>query len=220
MRELLALFIPAVSVYIYIILSSIEYGVSLFHLFPGILKNARITKHYIQPVFEVTNVFLVFTIVSIFSFFPKANAQLGINLLVPIFLGLLFLGLRNVCMLLIFYGSNERKLINLLFFFSSFITPLLLSTTFIYMLTGQVQNLFFSSLTISLYCFVIVSILLITSAFFQFYAKEKKENIFFQRFVMATIVLFLLSFLSLLMTANITIPYIFSNTVTILIFYL
>src|SRR5579872_1834986 len=139
MIQFISLLIPSISIFIYMILSSIEFGTSFFQLNPNILIDDTILKKYIQPVWEVTNVFLVFAIVSIFTFFPGATYYLGTNLLVPISLGLTVLGLRGLFLMIIYYKDSKKHIIKFLFFLTSFIAPVLLSNIFIYFLTGSIN---------------------------------------------------------------------------------
>ena len=168
MIQFISFLIPALFLYIYIILSSIEFGSAIVQLFPNIAGGKINLKKYIQPVWEVTNVFLVFTIISLFTFFPGATYYFGTNLLVPVFIGLIFLGLRALCMMLIFYGNIQNIFVNILFLITSFLAPITLSNAYIYILTGRPSLFFTSLLSISLDLIIIFSIILISGSFFRF----------------------------------------------------
>ena len=173
MKEIISLIIPAIFLYIYIIFSSIEFGASVFRVFPKLIQNDKLIANYIQPVWEVTNVFLVFVIVSLFTFFPGATFYFGTYLLTPFSLGLFFLGLRAVCMLYIFYGSLRNRLVDIFFMLSSFLTPIILSNVFIFMLTGNVSMLYYSFLSLSLSLLIFFTIILVSSTFFYHLNSEK-----------------------------------------------
>ncbi len=193
MYQLLAALIPLVFLYAYMLFTSIEYGTSFFLLFPKILRNDILLKQAISPIWETTNVFLVFTIICIFTFFPKSTYFFGTNLIVPLLIAFLFLGVRSACMLFLFYGDMDSKLIRIVFFLSCFLAPLFFSSGFVYMITGNTTNLFLQNLNLPIYALVLSNILLISGSFYQFYSKNKSDFHLLRRILSFSYVIFVLS---------------------------
>jgi len=217
MFELIGIIIPLVFLSIYMIGSSIEFGASFFLLFPTILHDERILTKYLQPVWEVTNVFLVFTIICLFTFFPKSSFFLGTNLIIPLFLFLLLMGIRAACMLGIFYAGTKSLLVRYLFFLSCFGAPMILSTAFVYIITGDSSHLFTSSLSFPLYSLVASSILLISSTFFQWLYPRKNSKSALSRVIGISLIAVVGSSVGLLSILMGTSPWMFSNILLVVL---
>ncbi len=218
MRELISIIIPALFLFIYGILSSIEFGISIFQRFPNILKDNTSIKTYVQPIWEVTNVFLVFTIVSLFTFFPSSSFFFGTHLLLPLFIGMLFLGLRSLCMIYIIYGNYQKKIINTLFLCCSFLAPISLANSYIYIVTGESTQFFITPLAIAISLYIICSILLISSSFFQYYNKTERDNKKLEKFVFNASIGFYFSFLILIRLLHVNARYLFLHNTNNYIF--
>jgi cytochrome d ubiquinol oxidase subunit II len=72
----------------YVIVASIDFGAGFFNAYSVFVGKqhilTKIIQRYLSPVWEVTNVFLVFFFVGIIGFFPKTAFYYGTTLLVPL----------------------------------------------------------------------------------------------------------------------------------------
>lgn len=112
----------------YIVLTSVEFGSSLFLLFPRLVAGQDIfLTQFLSPVWEVNNVFLVGFIVSIIAFFPGFIPWFAVVLFTPICLFLIASGFRILLVLVFFYSSFERLqrlfIVRALFAVSAFAGP-------------------------------------------------------------------------------------------------
>jgi cytochrome bd ubiquinol oxidase subunit II len=83
----------------YVIVASIDFGAGFFNAYSLITgKNhilSKVIKRYLSPVWEITNVFLVFFFVGIVGFFPQTAFYYGTILLVPASVALILLAIRG-----------------------------------------------------------------------------------------------------------------------------
>ena len=125
--ETLAYALPILSLYVYMVLSSVEFGASIFRLWPKLLRRPEVVSTYLNPIWEATNVFLVYFVICLMTFFPKASGRLGTDLLWVVFPALAFFSLRVIGMLLIYYGEIRSRIADGLLFAGSFLTPMTFS---------------------------------------------------------------------------------------------
>ena len=97
----------------YVIIASIDFGAGFFNAY-SLFRNkdhvlASIIKRYLSPVWEVTNVFLVFFFVGIVGFFPQTAFYYGTLLLVPVSISLVLLAIRGSYYAFESYGSTGHK---------------------------------------------------------------------------------------------------------------
>lgn len=86
--------------YGYLIVASIDFGAGFFSYYS--LKKTgkknhiiqKIIERYLSPVWEVTNVFLVFFFVGLVGFFPDAAYYYGTALLIPGSIAIVLLAIR------------------------------------------------------------------------------------------------------------------------------
>ena len=205
MNPITAFIVPCVFLYAYLILSSIEFGASLFVLFPKLLEDDQLLKKYLNPVFETTNVFLVFFIVSLMTFFPGANLAFS-ALISVLFWALAVLGIRMACLLYIFFAEANNQWVHLLFLLSSFFAPAILSLAYVYMLTGAVGPVI-SWLLLFLVGTVWSSIVMIASSFFGLL--QNQANPALSILLRISTVVFFISAICFILSCP---PYIFGNT--------
>lgn len=83
----------------YVIVASIDFGAGFFNAYSLWRGNthilSKIIKRYLSPVWEITNVFLVFFFVGIVGFFPETANYYGTVLLVPGSIALMLLAIRG-----------------------------------------------------------------------------------------------------------------------------
>lgn len=138
MIEYLAAILPLGSLFIYAVLLSIECGAAIFVSVPELLGSKELVRAYINPVWETTNVFLIFAFVSIIAFFPGALPAWGRALIVPFFAFLAFMGLRAIGMLYFFYKGGKNRAMKLLFLVAALGAPAVLAGGILpYLLTGN-----------------------------------------------------------------------------------
>lgn len=175
--EFIALAIIMLFIAAYIILSSIEFGASLFRLIPHALKGKQTVERYMGPVWEATNVFLVFALVFLFNFFPTAAANFGTHLLVPLFVTLLIFAVRITLTLIYFYSDYRHRLLDWLLLIVCFLGPIVFSSVFVFALSGPGVALFSSPLALSIDALVITTILLVSSSFFHYFERQADNHI-------------------------------------------
>ena len=210
MNATLAFIIPSVFLFAYLLLSSIEFGAPIFLVWPKLLNNKSIIRGYINPVWETTNVFLVYFTESLFAFFPQSSFYLGVNLLSVLNTTLAIFGIRIVCMLLIFYANLENKLINFLILASNFTGPVIFSLVYIFALTGTWKDYFPSWTYLTLALLVTSTIIMVSSNFFS-YRLQKSQSKSLRNLTNISVALFIISFLAFFWTITNRLPYLISN---------
>ena len=83
----------------YVIVASIDFGAGFFNAYSVLIGKdqilANIIKRYLSPVWEITNVFLVFFFVGMVGFFPQTAYYYGTILLVPVSISLILIAIRG-----------------------------------------------------------------------------------------------------------------------------
>ena len=171
----------------YVIVGSIDFGAGFFNAYSLITGKqhilSNIIQRYLSPVWEVTNVFLVFFFVGIIGFFPKTAFYYGTTLLVPAGIALILLGIRGSYYAFETYGSRGHKGYSFMYGLSGLLLPASLSTVltiseggFIEMINGSpsldYNALFISPLTWSIVALSLASVLYISAVFLTWYANK------------------------------------------------
>lgn len=208
MKEILVLVIPTFSLFLYILLSSIEFGLSFFVLFPRFIQYKNTINEYLNPIWETTSVFLVFSLTSLFACFPGATAKWGTDLFTITFIVLAVFGLRIICILFRQYSSIKSRVIDTLYFLLSFIIPVLFSLILLYFFTGSWKNYIEKPLFLWIALTSITYILTMASAFFRAYTK----NELLTQITRISGTLFLLISTIFLIEISFSLPYLFENT--------
>ncbi|MEK3976575.1 cytochrome d ubiquinol oxidase subunit II [Psychrobacillus sp. FSL K6-2684] len=171
----------------YVIVGSIDFGAGFFNAYSLITGKqhilSNIIQRYLSPVWEVTNVFLVFFFVGIIGFFPKTAFYYGTTLLVPAGIALILLGIRGSYYAFETYGSRGHKGYSFMYGLSGLLLPASLSTVltiseggFIEMINGSpsldYNALFISPLTWSIVALSLTSVLYISAVFLTWYANK------------------------------------------------
>lgn len=171
----------------YVIVASIDFGAGFFNAY-SVLTNrsdilSKIIKRYLSPVWEVTNVFLVFFFVGMVGFFPQSAFYYGTVLLIPVSISLILLAVRGAYYAFESYGVSGHKGYATAYGIAGLLIPASLSVVltiseggFIEMVDGQprldYQLLFTSPLTWSIVVLSIVAVLHISSVFLTWYSRE------------------------------------------------
>jgi cytochrome d ubiquinol oxidase subunit II len=176
--------------YGYLIVASIDFGAGFFSYYSYRTKKEHviqnIIKRYLSPVWEVTNVFLIFFIVGIVGFFPDTAYYYGTALLVPGSVAIILLAIRGSYYVFSTYGTKNRQIYVFLYGATGLLIPASLSTVltiseggFIEIQNGKVvlqyDKLFFSLYSWSVVLLAIVSVLYISAMFLTFYAAKAKD---------------------------------------------
>ncbi|MBU8907898.1 cytochrome d ubiquinol oxidase subunit II [Desertibacillus haloalkaliphilus] len=188
--ELIGITILWIFLYGYVIVASIDFGAGFFHFFSKLTNRNHRADHliqrYLSPVWEVTNVFLVFFFVGIVAFFPETAFYFGTALLVPMSVTLLLLIFRGSYYAFGTYGANERLFYSFLYGSTGLLIPASLSVVltvagggYIVVEHGEVSLLTTKLLTSpyswSVIILAIVSVLFISATFLSNYASKARD---------------------------------------------
>ncbi len=96
----------------YFLLASIDFGAGFYHLLslrrPEGEGVRRAIHSYVNPRWEVTNVFLVMIVVGAAAFFPGLVGVLGTVLLIPVSLVAIVFAIRGAFLVFEYYGGEGR----------------------------------------------------------------------------------------------------------------
>ncbi|PTM59320.1 cytochrome d ubiquinol oxidase subunit II [Desmospora activa] len=186
--ELIGITVLWTFLYGYLIVASIDFGAGFFSYYSVLTKKEhlinRIIDRYLSPVWEVTNVFLVFFFVGIVGFFPDTAYYYGTALLLPGGVALLLLSIRGSFYAFANYGARKSRTSLFLYGVTGLFIPASLSTVLTISeggfiektATGEVRFLawefFTSPYSWSVVFLALVSILFISASFLTYYASQ------------------------------------------------
>src|SRR5699024_1269297 len=97
----------------YVIVAPLHFGAVFFNAYSECRGKqhilSKVIQRYLSPVWEVTNVFLVFFFVGIVGFFPSSAFYYGTTLLVPVSFAIILLAIRGSYYAFETYGSRGHK---------------------------------------------------------------------------------------------------------------
>ncbi|HEY4600010.1 MAG TPA: cytochrome d ubiquinol oxidase subunit II [Cerasibacillus sp.] len=175
----------------YTMIASIDFGAGFFNAYSEFTGKehilSMIIQRYLSPVWEVTNVFLVFFFVGIVGFFPKTAFYYGTTLLVPVGIAVILLGIRGAYYAFATYGKTEQKRYTFLYGASGLLLPASLSIVFtiseggfVSIVNGEPQlnywTLFTSPLTWGIVILSITALLYISAVFLTWYAAQAQDE--------------------------------------------
>ena len=175
----------------YIVVGAIDFGAGFFNAYSLLTGKQRILtkviQRYLSPVWEVTNVFLVFFFVGIIGFFPKTAFYYGTTLLVPVSIGVVLLAIRGSYYAFETYGARGHKGYSFMYGLAGLLIPASLSIVltiseggFIDMVDGSpvldYWVLFTSPLTWSIVVLSISATLYISAVFLTWYANKAEDR--------------------------------------------
>lgn len=175
----------------YIVVGAIDFGAGFFNAYSLLTGKQRILtkviQRYLSPVWEVTNVFLVFFFVGIIGFFPKTAFYYGTTLLVPVSIGVILLAIRGSYYAFETYGARGHKGYSFMYGLAGLLIPASLSIVltiseggFIEMVNGapvlDYWVLFTSPLTWSIVVLSISATLYISAVFLTWYANKAGDK--------------------------------------------
>lgn len=189
--EIIGISVLWLFLYGYLIVASIDFGAGFFAYFAKVTKRDhiinKIISRYLSPVWEVTNVFLVFFFVGIVGFFPSSAYYYGSALLVPASFAIILIAIRGSFYAFENYGSKQSNVYMFLYGATGLFIPASLSVAltiseggFINEHNGQVSlkylELFTSPLAWSIVGLAIVSVLFISASFITYYASKANDK--------------------------------------------
>ncbi|MBO1198911.1 cytochrome d ubiquinol oxidase subunit II [Staphylococcus simiae] len=175
----------------YVIIASIDFGAGFFALHSKITGNDKKTNHlisrYLNPVWEVTNVFFVFFFVGFVGFFPESVKYLGTVLLVPGSIALIMISLRNSFYAFENYGQDTKLSWMVMYGVTGLLIPASLATALTITEGGYISEnhghvdlewlqLILSPFAWSVVFLAIISVLYISSGFLTFYAHKAEDK--------------------------------------------
>jgi cytochrome bd ubiquinol oxidase subunit II len=175
----------------YIIVASIDFGAGFFGYYSVATGKKHITykiiERYLSPVWEVTNVFLVFFYIGMVGFFPDTAYYYGTALLVPGSLALILLSIRGAYYAFSNYGSKQNIGYMLLYGITGLLIPAALSTVLVISEGGIIDivdgrivllwgKLLGSLYTWSVIILALVSVLYISAMFLTYYADKAQDK--------------------------------------------
>lgn len=190
--ELIGITVLWTFLYGYLIVASIDFGAGFFSYYSVLTKKEhRITQvinRYLSPVWEVTNVFLVFFFVGIVGFFPDTAYYYGTSLLLPGGIALLLLSIRGSFYAFANYGARQNSSFLFLYGITGLLIPASLSTVLTISEGGFIREeavgkvrflpweLLTSPYSWSVVFLAVVSVLFISASFLTYYADKAKDG--------------------------------------------
>lgn len=176
----------------YLIVASIDFGAGFFNYYSSLTGKRHliqsIIERYLSPVWEVTNVFLVFFFVGFIGFFPDTAFYYGTALLVPGSVAIVLLAIRGSYYAFSTYGSRTNRTYMLLYGASGLLIPAALSTVLTISEGGYIEvtgagnvqflfgKLFTSAYSWSVVALALVSVLYISAMFLSYYADKAGDR--------------------------------------------
>lgn len=180
----------------YIIVASIDFGAGFFSLHAKLFGQSHeingLIQRYLNPVWEVTNVFFIFFFVGIVGFFPDTAYYYGTVLLIPGSIALILLSIRGAFYAFENYGQDSKLSWLMLYAVSGLLIPSSLSTALTISEGGYITEsasgnvdlnwteLLLSPFGWAVVLLAIVSVLYISSGFLTFYAHRAKDKSAYQ----------------------------------------
>ncbi len=174
----------------YLIVASIDFGAGFFSYYATMTGRQhlihKVINRYLSPVWEVTNVFLVFFFIGIVGFFPSTAYYYGTALLIPGSLAIVLLAIRGSYYAFYHYGFEGNRLYQFLYGATGLLIPASLSVVLTISEGGfiEVANekvildygaLFSNFYSWTVVLLAIVSVLYISACFLTYYAYKAND---------------------------------------------
>lgn len=120
------------SILLYLLLGGADFGAGIIELFSGEEeknKTRKLTYKAIGPIWEANHMWLIITIVILFVAFPLIYSTISVHLHIPLLIMLFGIIARGTAFVFRHYDAvkdDMQKIYNVIFVYSSFITPLFL----------------------------------------------------------------------------------------------
>lgn len=189
--EILGISVLWIFLFFYIIVASIDFGAGFFSAYSEWSGRKQlihpVIQRYLSPVWEVTNVFLIFFFVGIVGFFPKTAYYYGTALLIPGSISIILLAIRGSYYAFSTYGVRDNKWHTFLYGVTGVLIPASFTTVltiseggFISIENGEL-SLLYEKLLVSPYSWSVVllsisSVLFISAGFLTWYANSAGDT--------------------------------------------
>lgn len=177
----------------YVIVASIDFGAGFFNAYTLLTGKehilTKVIKRYLSPVWEITNVFLVFFFVGIVGFFPQTAFYYGTVLLIPVSVSIILIAIRGSYYAFESYGSKKgyHKGYALTYGLAGLLIPASLSIVFavseggfVSMVSGQpvldYGALIKSPLAWAIVVLSMMAVLYISAVFLTWYARKANDT--------------------------------------------
>ncbi|MFD6440307.1 cytochrome d ubiquinol oxidase subunit II [Peribacillus sp. NPDC060186] len=189
--ELLGITVLWTFLYGYVIVASIDFGAGFFNYYSSITGKGpiihKVINRYLSPVWEVTNVFLVFFYVGLIGFFPLVAYYYGTTLLIPGSIATILLAIRGSYYAFHHYGPKKAKWTRFLYGATGLLIPASLSIVLTISEGGYINvsddsvtldygELFTSMYSWTVIILAIVSVLYISACFLTYYAHKAGDT--------------------------------------------
>ncbi len=177
--------------FLYTVLSAIDFGAGFLFWWarPGRSDSAaqRVIMRYLSPVWETTNVFLVFFVVGLVGYFPLAAVTYGVLLFVPLGVALILILLRGAFLAFSHLSEKGQRIFPLIFGLSSLLIPVFLVLFVAVSENGRavsangmpqagVAEVLASPLSITFVLVALTAMLYLASVFLTWYAARFQER--------------------------------------------
>ncbi|WP_096200444.1 cytochrome d ubiquinol oxidase subunit II [Bacillus sp. FJAT-45350] len=175
----------------YVIVASIDFGAGFFNASTIVTRKHHIVnsviQRYLSPVWEITNVFLVFFFIGMIGFFPQTAYYFGTVLLIPISISIILLALRGSYYAFSTYGTKGHFGYTLMYGVTGVLIPASLTTALIVSQGGFIREmpsgridldyvaLFTSPFAWSIVVLSLVSVLFISASFLAYYSSVAED---------------------------------------------
>ncbi|MDQ0254653.1 cytochrome d ubiquinol oxidase subunit II [Evansella vedderi] len=191
MIEYIGITVLWVFLYGYLIIGSIDFGAGFYSFYAKITNKKhtirKVIDRYLSPVWEVTNVFLVFFMIGLIGFFPNTAYYYGTALLVPGSVALVLLSIRGSFYAFANYGARESNVYLFLYGATGLLIPAAFSTVLTISEGGFIiadesgVRLLLGHLFVNPYSWIvvllaIVSVLFISASFLTYYANSAHDK--------------------------------------------
>ncbi|MGE8001030.1 cytochrome d ubiquinol oxidase subunit II [Lysinibacillus sp. NPDC093190] len=176
----------------YVIVASIDFGAGFFNAYSVLIGKdhilANVIKRYLSPVWEITNVFLVFFFVGTVGFFPQTAYYYGTILLVPVSISLILIAIRGSYYAFESYSGKGGHIgYTMMYGITGLFIPASLSIVLTISEGGfvkivneephlQFAKLFTNPLTWSIVLLSIVAVLYISAVYLTWYGKRAQDE--------------------------------------------
>ncbi|PRO64665.1 cytochrome d ubiquinol oxidase subunit II [Alkalicoccus urumqiensis] len=190
--EVLGITVLWLFLYGYLIVASIDFGAGFFSYYSKRTNKNHlidsIIQRYLSPVWEVTNVFLVFFFIGIVGFFPDTAFYYGSALLIPGSVAIILLAIRGSYYAFNTYGAEESSFYSFLYGATGLLIPASLTTVLTISEGGYISiadngdvsllygELFTSGYSWGVVILAVVSVLFISAVFLTYYADRAKDK--------------------------------------------
>ncbi|MCO4291512.1 cytochrome d ubiquinol oxidase subunit II [Solitalea sp. MAHUQ-68] len=133
------------SILLYLLFGGADFGAGIIELFSSAEtknKTRKLTYKAIGPIWEANHMWLIITIVILFVGFPIAYTTITVHLHIPLLIMLFGIIARGTAFVFRHYDAvkdDMQKVYNLIFVYSSFITPLFLGIIAGSLMSGKIN---------------------------------------------------------------------------------